>query len=81
MTSSCGSRITTGTLSFRFPFNAKKKINRVINMNCKFLFDVNLFFNSSSDTESMEDNTSIEVLNTAKETLLQGLSEENQGLQ
>lgn len=50
-------------------------------MNCKFSFDVNLFFNSSSDTESMEDNTSIEVLNTAKETLLQGLSEENQGLQ
>lgn len=29
----------------------------------------------------MEDNTSIEILNAAKETLLQGLSEENQGLQ
>ncbi|XP_040921929.1 DNA-dependent protein kinase catalytic subunit [Toxotes jaculatrix] len=34
-----------------------------------------------SDAESMEDNTSVEVLNAAKETLLQGLSEENQGLQ
>ena len=39
------------------------------------------FFLSSSDPESMEDNTSVEVLNAAKETLLQGLSEENQGLQ
>lgn len=29
----------------------------------------------------MEDNTSIEVLSAAKETLLRGLSEENQGLQ
>lgn len=29
----------------------------------------------------MEDSTSVEVLNAAKETLLQGLSEENQGLQ
>lgn len=36
---------------------------------------------SSSDDESMEDNTSLEILNAAKETLLQGLSEENQGLQ
>ncbi|KAG7524628.1 DNA-dependent protein kinase catalytic subunit [Solea senegalensis] len=34
-----------------------------------------------SDAESMEDNTSVEVLNAAKETLLHGLSEENQGLQ
>uniref|UniRef100_A0A673C7H7 DNA-dependent protein kinase catalytic subunit n=1 Tax=Sphaeramia orbicularis TaxID=375764 RepID=A0A673C7H7_9TELE len=34
-----------------------------------------------SDQETMEDNVSVEVLNTAKETLLQGLSEENQGLQ
>ncbi|XP_024136141.1 DNA-dependent protein kinase catalytic subunit isoform X1 [Oryzias melastigma] len=33
------------------------------------------------DEESMQDDTSVEVLKTAKETLLQGLSEENQGLQ
>ncbi|XP_072306662.1 DNA-dependent protein kinase catalytic subunit [Eucyclogobius newberryi] len=33
------------------------------------------------DSESMEDKTSVEVLNAAKETLLQGLAEENQGLQ
>uniref|UniRef100_A0A3P8SHR1 DNA-dependent protein kinase catalytic subunit n=1 Tax=Amphiprion percula TaxID=161767 RepID=A0A3P8SHR1_AMPPE len=33
------------------------------------------------DEESMADNSSLEVLNAAKETLLQGLSEENQGLQ
>lgn len=38
-------------------------------------------FYCSSDAESMEDNTSLEVLNAAKEALLQGLSEENQGLQ
>lgn len=35
----------------------------------------------SSDAESMEDSTSVEILNAAKETLLQGLAEENQGLQ
>ncbi|XP_008336506.2 DNA-dependent protein kinase catalytic subunit-like [Cynoglossus semilaevis] len=29
----------------------------------------------------MEDSTSVEILNAAKETLLQGLAEENQGLQ
>lgn len=34
-----------------------------------------------SDEESMQDDTSVEVLKAAKETLLQGLSEENQGLQ
>ncbi|XP_029384585.1 DNA-dependent protein kinase catalytic subunit isoform X2 [Echeneis naucrates] len=34
-----------------------------------------------SDAESMEDSTSVEVLNAAKDTLLQGLCEENQGLQ
>nr|XP_057916892.1 DNA-dependent protein kinase catalytic subunit isoform X2 [Doryrhamphus excisus] len=34
-----------------------------------------------SDDESMTDATSLEVLNTAKETLLQGLTEDNQGLQ
>ncbi|XP_022045230.2 DNA-dependent protein kinase catalytic subunit [Acanthochromis polyacanthus] len=33
------------------------------------------------DEESMADNSSLEVLNAAKEALLQGLSEENQGLQ
>uniref|UniRef100_A0A3B3VB26 DNA-dependent protein kinase catalytic subunit n=1 Tax=Poecilia latipinna TaxID=48699 RepID=A0A3B3VB26_9TELE len=33
------------------------------------------------DEESMKDKTSLEVLDAAKETLLQGLSEENQGLQ
>lgn len=36
---------------------------------------------SFSDDESMEDNTSVKILDTAKESLLQGLSEENQGLQ
>ncbi|XP_037550083.1 DNA-dependent protein kinase catalytic subunit [Nematolebias whitei] len=34
-----------------------------------------------SDEESMKDNTSVEILNASKEALLQGLSEENQGLQ
>ncbi|KAM4719019.1 DNA-dependent protein kinase catalytic subunit isoform 2-T2 [Anableps anableps] len=34
-----------------------------------------------SDEESMKDKTSLEILDAAKETLLQGLSEENQGLQ
>ncbi|XP_015230469.1 PREDICTED: DNA-dependent protein kinase catalytic subunit [Cyprinodon variegatus] len=33
------------------------------------------------DEESMKDQTSLEILATAKDTLLQGLSEENQGLQ
>ncbi|XP_014836896.1 PREDICTED: DNA-dependent protein kinase catalytic subunit [Poecilia mexicana] len=33
------------------------------------------------DEESMKDKTSLEVLDAAKEALLQGLSEENQGLQ
>lgn len=36
---------------------------------------------SFSDEESMEDNTSVRILDTAKESLLQGLSEENEGLQ
>lgn len=45
-----------------------------------FLFIYN-FFLSPRDTESMEDDTSVQVLSAAKETLLQGLSEENQGLQ
>lgn len=34
-----------------------------------------------SDEESMGDETSVKVLETAKETLLQGLIDENQGLQ
>lgn len=38
-------------------------------------------FFSFSDDESMQDNTSVVVLNAAKEKLLQGLSDENQGLQ
>lgn len=38
-------------------------------------------FCSFSDDESMQDNTSVEVRNAAKEKLLQGLSDENQGLQ
>lgn len=36
---------------------------------------------SFSDDESMEDNTSVKILDTAKESLLEGLSEENEGLQ
>ncbi|XP_056629192.1 DNA-dependent protein kinase catalytic subunit isoform X2 [Triplophysa dalaica] len=34
-----------------------------------------------SDSESREDSTSVEVLNAARETLLQGLTDENHGLQ
>ncbi|KAJ4925203.1 hypothetical protein JOQ06_017938 [Pogonophryne albipinna] len=46
------------------------------------MYDILMWIQDNySDAESMEDNTSVEVLNTAKETLLQGLSEENQGLQ
>ncbi|XP_054478556.1 DNA-dependent protein kinase catalytic subunit [Anoplopoma fimbria] len=46
------------------------------------MYDILMWIQDNySDAESMEDNTSIEVLNAAKETLLQGLSEENQGLQ
>ncbi|XP_073344741.1 DNA-dependent protein kinase catalytic subunit [Pagrus major] len=46
------------------------------------MYDILMWIQDNySDTESMEDNTSVEVLNAAKETLLQGLSEENQGLQ
>lgn len=36
---------------------------------------------SFSDEESMKDDISVKILDTAKESLLQGLSEENQGLQ
>ncbi|KAM3592965.1 uncharacterized protein V6R79_002700 [Siganus canaliculatus] len=46
------------------------------------MYDILMWIQDNySDAESMEDSTSVEVLNTAKETLLQGLSEENQGLQ
>ena len=55
-------------------------INSLMSILMMYCFFV-IFFLSSSDPESMEDNTSVEVLNAAKETLLQGLSEENQGLQ
>uniref|UniRef100_A0AAV2L5B1 DNA-dependent protein kinase catalytic subunit n=1 Tax=Knipowitschia caucasica TaxID=637954 RepID=A0AAV2L5B1_KNICA len=46
------------------------------------MFDILMWIQDNySDSESMEDNTSVEVLNAAKEILLQGLAEENQGLQ
>ncbi|XP_077480903.1 DNA-dependent protein kinase catalytic subunit [Stigmatopora argus] len=46
------------------------------------MYDILMWIQDNySDEESMADDTSQEVLNTAKETLLQGLSEENQGLQ
>ncbi|XP_039982420.1 DNA-dependent protein kinase catalytic subunit isoform X2 [Xiphias gladius] len=46
------------------------------------MYDILMWIQDNySDGESMEDSTSVEVLNAAKETLLQGLSEENQGLQ
>uniref|UniRef100_A0A3B4GWP3 DNA-dependent protein kinase catalytic subunit n=1 Tax=Pundamilia nyererei TaxID=303518 RepID=A0A3B4GWP3_9CICH len=46
------------------------------------MYDILMWIQDNyGDDESMEDNTSIEILNAAKETLLQGLSEENQGLQ
>ncbi|KAM6908435.1 DNA-dependent protein kinase catalytic subunit [Lycodopsis pacificus] len=46
------------------------------------MYDILMWIQDNySDAESMEENTSLEVLNAAKETLLQGLSEENQGLQ
>uniref|UniRef100_A0A3B4TQG3 DNA-dependent protein kinase catalytic subunit n=1 Tax=Seriola dumerili TaxID=41447 RepID=A0A3B4TQG3_SERDU len=45
------------------------------------MYDILMWIQDNySDAESMDDNTSVEVLNAAKETLLQGLSEENQGL-
>uniref|UniRef100_A0A3Q1J9C8 DNA-dependent protein kinase catalytic subunit n=1 Tax=Anabas testudineus TaxID=64144 RepID=A0A3Q1J9C8_ANATE len=46
------------------------------------MYDILMWIQDNySDKESMSDNTSVEILNAAKETLLQGLSEENQGLQ
>ncbi|KAM7370115.1 hypothetical protein PAMP_011395 [Pampus punctatissimus] len=46
------------------------------------MYDILMWIQDNySDGESKKDNISLEVLNAAKETLLQGLSEENQGLQ
>ncbi|XP_047423865.1 DNA-dependent protein kinase catalytic subunit isoform X2 [Mugil cephalus] len=46
------------------------------------MYDILMWIQDNySDEESMKDNTSLEIFNAAKETLLQGLSEENQGLQ
>ncbi|TSL34570.1 DNA-dependent protein kinase catalytic subunit [Bagarius yarrelli] len=46
------------------------------------MYDVLMWIQDNySDAESREDNTCIEVLHEAKEALLQGLTDENQGLQ
>ncbi|XP_060730052.1 DNA-dependent protein kinase catalytic subunit isoform X1 [Tachysurus vachellii] len=46
------------------------------------MYDILMWIQDNySDTESREDSTCVEVLNEAKETLLQGLTDENQGLQ
>ncbi|XP_069007483.1 DNA-dependent protein kinase catalytic subunit [Embiotoca jacksoni] len=46
------------------------------------MYDILMWIQDNyGDEESMKDDTSQEVLNAAKEILLQGLSEENQGLQ
>ncbi|KAM4606662.1 DNA-dependent protein kinase catalytic subunit [Polymixia lowei] len=46
------------------------------------MYDILMWIQDNyNDEESMADNTSLEVLNTAKVTLLQGLTDENQGLQ
>uniref|UniRef100_A0A8B9LXB6 DNA-dependent protein kinase catalytic subunit n=1 Tax=Astyanax mexicanus TaxID=7994 RepID=A0A8B9LXB6_ASTMX len=46
------------------------------------MYDILMWIQDNySDAESREDSTSVEVLNTAKDTLLQGLTDENQGLQ
>lgn len=46
------------------------------------MYDILMWIQDNySDPESMADSTSLEVLNVAKETLLQGLAEENHGLQ
>ncbi|KAL6490371.1 hypothetical protein MHYP_G00007160 [Metynnis hypsauchen] len=46
------------------------------------MYDILMWIQDNySDAESKEDSTSTEVLNAAKETLLQGLTDENQGLQ
>ncbi|XP_012711305.2 DNA-dependent protein kinase catalytic subunit [Fundulus heteroclitus] len=46
------------------------------------MYDILMWIQDNyGDEESMADGTSVEILEAAKETLLQGLSEENQGLQ
>ncbi|CAN9506484.1 unnamed protein product [Ophioblennius macclurei] len=46
------------------------------------MYDILMWIQDNyGDEESMEDNTSVEILNAAKETLLHGLSDEHQGLQ
>ncbi|XP_066538129.1 DNA-dependent protein kinase catalytic subunit [Hoplias malabaricus] len=46
------------------------------------MYDILMWIQDNySDAESREDSVSVEVLNAAKETLLQGLTDENQGLQ
>ncbi|KAF4089760.1 hypothetical protein AMELA_G00069750 [Ameiurus melas] len=46
------------------------------------MYDILMWIQDNySDPESREDSTSVEVFNEAKETLLQGLTDENQGLQ
>ncbi|KAM4534321.1 DNA-dependent protein kinase catalytic subunit isoform 1-T1 [Odontesthes bonariensis] len=46
------------------------------------MYDILMWIQDNySDQDSMNDSTSVEILNAAKETLLQGLSDENQGLQ
>ncbi|XP_026183019.1 DNA-dependent protein kinase catalytic subunit isoform X2 [Mastacembelus armatus] len=46
------------------------------------MYDILMWIHDNySDAETMKDVTSVEIFNTAKETLLKGLSEENQGLQ
>uniref|UniRef100_A0A3Q2PZS8 DNA-dependent protein kinase catalytic subunit n=1 Tax=Fundulus heteroclitus TaxID=8078 RepID=A0A3Q2PZS8_FUNHE len=44
------------------------------------MYDILMWIQDNYDEESMADGTSVEILEAAKETLLQGLSEENQGL-
>ncbi|XP_031440254.1 DNA-dependent protein kinase catalytic subunit [Clupea harengus] len=46
------------------------------------MYDILMWIQDNySDSESKEDQTSLEVLNAAKDTLLQGLTDENAGLQ
>uniref|UniRef100_A0A3Q2CEF8 DNA-dependent protein kinase catalytic subunit n=1 Tax=Cyprinodon variegatus TaxID=28743 RepID=A0A3Q2CEF8_CYPVA len=44
------------------------------------MYEILMWILDNYDEESMKDQTSLEILATAKDTLLQGLSEENQGL-
>ncbi|XP_042616499.1 DNA-dependent protein kinase catalytic subunit-like isoform X2 [Cyprinus carpio] len=46
------------------------------------MYDILMWIQDNySDSESMEDSTSVEVLSVARETLLQGLTDKNHGLQ